>query len=261
MTLLPSKPTGKDAQLEPSRLVLYGQSKVGKTTAVSMIPNNLIVDLEHGTKYIEGAYVIDVVNKSKETDKTELEVLGELFAELAEGKHQFKFITFDTIDWLEQLFGRQVAEMYGVDHYADLEYGKGYQLLRDKLIQFLQAFERIGLNVIVIAHRKKSIIGEADKEVVAKDVDLTGKLKNFLFAWADAIGYMHRIQEEKPEFTSTALSFKTDILESLEGGCRLNHLQSKTVRLITFNTQLGQFVYTNWEEIFPVSINGNAKKD
>ena len=262
MSLLPTEQVKAPEKLEPSKLLIYGQSKVGKTTALSMLPNNLIIDFESGTSYLDGGYVIDVNKAVKEGEgQTPLNIVRQLHAELGTKEHNFKFITFDTADWLEQYMGEEVAKMAGEKHYTDIEYGKGYALVRDRIIDMVSAFEQIGLNIIIIAHRKKTTTGESGKEVEVRDVDLTGKLKNFMFSWADAIGYMHRMKEEDDAFLSTALSFKTDVLESLEGGCRIRDLQNQTVRLVTYNYAKSKFVYNNWKEIYPITLNGNGKEN
>ena len=79
------------------------------------------------------------------------------------------------------------------------------------------------------------------------DVDLTGKLKNYLFAWSDAIGYMSRAQEK--EGSVTYLSFENSSMEYMEGGCRLKRLEGKKVKLIT-QDKSGKVIENNWKEIF-----------
>jgi hypothetical protein len=125
-------------------------------------------------------------------------------------------------------------------------------MVRDSIIKMLDAFTAIGLNVIVIAHRKKTVVGETGREVTMMDVDLTGKLRSFMFSWADAIAYFHRtVDEEKPNIVTTALNFKSSNQELLESGCRIPRLANKSVNLIAYDTEKSEVISNNWKEIFP----------
>jgi hypothetical protein len=234
--MLPSKPKENSINY-PTRLLIYGQSKVGKTTQATRLKNNLILDLESGTSYVTGGYIVDVKQEAKQSKKDPLNIIREVYAELVKGGHQFKYVTFDTVDNLEVMIGDEIARENGVDHYTDMAYGKGYALVKDGVLKMLDSFHALGLIVIVIGHRKKSISGEEGKEVKVVDFDLSGKLKNALFAWADAIGYMHRVRVDTN--LDIALSFRTDEFETLEGGCRIPGLHNQTIAPLT------------WDKIFP----------
>jgi len=262
MDLIPKNKNKLGDKLEPNRLFVFGQSKVGKTTALANLPNNLIIDFEEGTKYLE-SYAINVNKYLKESENgslmTPIGVVRNVFKELKAGEHNFRTVTFDTADYLELYMGHEVERQNGVDDYRDMEYGKGYAALRDAIIKMLDTFTDAGFNVVVIAHRKKSIIGESGKEINVQDVDLTGKLKNFMFGWADAIGYMHRIvDEQNPNLVSTALNFKSDVMEALEAGCRIPHLANRSVPIITMDIEKNKIVNNNWKEIFPSIATAKA---
>ncbi len=51
MIVLP-KEIREPLRTNPATLLLYGAPKVGKTTFVSQLENNLILDLEHGSEMI-----------------------------------------------------------------------------------------------------------------------------------------------------------------------------------------------------------------
>jgi GTPase SAR1 family protein len=160
MTLLPKEKSTVDKNASPGRLFIYGPSKCGKTTALSRLPENLIVDLEEGSRYLE-CFAVNIVKQLREDPngkmKTPIGLIRLLLKELTEQQpKQFKSITFDTADWLEIFMGREIERQEGVSDYRDLEYGKGYSMVRDSIIKMLDAFTAIGLNVIVIAHRKKT---------------------------------------------------------------------------------------------------------
>ena len=56
--VLPTKKV-KAEQVNPKRLIIYSKPKAGKTTAFSMLDDNLILDLEGGSGYVD-ALKIDI---------------------------------------------------------------------------------------------------------------------------------------------------------------------------------------------------------
>ena len=50
--VLPTKPIPATS-INPQYMILYGLPKAGKTSAVAQLENNLIVDLEGGSKFID----------------------------------------------------------------------------------------------------------------------------------------------------------------------------------------------------------------
>jgi hypothetical protein len=54
--VLPTKPIPATST-NPQYLVLYGMPKAGKTSAVAQLENNLIIDLEGGSKFIDALAV------------------------------------------------------------------------------------------------------------------------------------------------------------------------------------------------------------
>ena len=50
--VLPTKKVKKE-RVNPKRLIIYSKPKTGKTTAYAGLENNLILDLENGSEYVE----------------------------------------------------------------------------------------------------------------------------------------------------------------------------------------------------------------
>lgn len=89
---LPKKKVKSDRQ-DPRVLIMFSKPKTGKTRALSMLENNLIIDTEGGTEYIE-ALKIEVSSVK--------DILEVCKAVKAEGK-PYKYITLDTITALEDM--------------------------------------------------------------------------------------------------------------------------------------------------------------
>ena len=97
-------PTQKIAVVRnnPKRLVIYSKPKVGKTTALSMLENNLILDFENGSDYVE-ALKIKIPN---------LAYLKEVGAEIIKAERPYKYITIDTVTALQDMCLSLAKKLY-----------------------------------------------------------------------------------------------------------------------------------------------------
>tara|TARA_R100000353_G_C6504060_1_gene194868 strand:- start:353 stop:1027 length:675 start_codon:yes stop_codon:yes gene_type:complete len=199
----------------PKSLLLYGAPKVGKTTALSQLDDCLIIDTEGGANMIEG-YV--------ETVKSREELI-ELLQQAQDG-HEYKYVAIDTVDKIHDWAEKTVCTEEGVKAVADLAFGKGFALVREKVLNTINILKEIFPHVIIIGHRKwaKAVV-DSKAIVEPESLDLTGKLKNMLMADCDAIGYVYR-DEEKGDLM---VSFKAN--EALEAGSRSPHLKGKDMKL------------------------------
>jgi hypothetical protein len=240
--ILPKTPT-IPTSLNPRILVLYGPPKCGKTTIVSKLPGHLLVDTEEGSDYVEA------VKLKPKTIAEYREICNEV---LRQGK-PYKYGVLDTIDQLEVWSENEatiayksspVGKSFTGDSVLELPMGAGYLWLRntfmDHLKKFIIAFEK----VIFISHvRDSQLAGKtssgqptqgmlgANGEVMAKSLDLTGKIRNMVCARADAIGYM--IREASGKLTIT---FKTH--ELVNCGSRCPHLAGQNIE------------FTSWDQIY-----------
>ncbi|MDC6350728.1 AAA family ATPase [Zeaxanthinibacter sp. PT1] len=205
----------------PKLLTLFGQSKVGKTTVLSKLDGCLIIDTEAGT---------DMVSAMK-VQANNLKEFGEVFKALLEEKKtnsfQYKYIAVDTLDNLVDWIERGICKANGVTNLIGMPYGAGYNETRLKTMTWIRRLKSVTPHLILIGHRKKTIINEeADASVSVQSLDLSGKLKNLIMADSDAIGYMFRERQE--DGTSILkVSFRAD--DELEAGTRQEHLVGKVM--------------------------------
>jgi hypothetical protein len=205
----------KPVSINPNVLLLYGAPKVGKTTMLSKLDDCLIIDTEKGSRMIEG-YISEVNSRDE---------LIKMLVEIKESKDvKFKYIALDTIDKIAEWAERRVCEEEGVSSIADLAFGKGYGLVREKVSKTVSHFKEVAEHLIIIGHRKVAYaVTEGNPIVVPESLDLTGKLKNVIMAGCDAIGYVYRNDKEE-----LMVSFKAN--EAIEAGSRCPHLKGKAVK-------------------------------
>ena len=205
----------KAVSQNPKSLLLYGAPKVGKTTALSQLKDCLIIDTEDGANMIDG-YI--------ETVKTREELI-ELLQEAQKGR-DYKYVAIDTIDRIATWAEKSVCKEENVVGIADLPFGKGFGLVREKVLNTVSILKDIFPHVIIIGHRKWArAIVDGKSIVEPESLDLTGKLKNMLMADCDAIGYVYRDDEKD----NLMVTFKAN--DALEAGSRSPHLRGKEMQL------------------------------
>lgn len=219
-------PTTKSppAQLSPNLTLLFGQSKIGKTSMIAQLEDCLLIDTEKGAGFVEAMRV----------EVGSLAELKEVSIALEKAKSEgkmYKHIAIDTIDNIADWCDERV--LYNYNHpknaappkmkanaLADIPYGGGYAASREMVMNIVLSFREFTNRLIIVGHRKQTIIGESKVEFASSSLDLTGKLKNHLCANADAIGYVHRDKEG-----NLLVSFKPS--DELEAGSRCAHLKGK----------------------------------
>jgi len=221
----------------PRRLLIYSSPKVGKTTLASELENCLLLDLENGSDFVSALCV---------KARTYKDVLLICEKVKADGK-PYKYIAIDTITGLEQMVLPLALRLYqmtpmGSTFKGDilsLANGGGYLYLRRAFDLVLEEIQAATDRLIIFAHIKDKLIGQEGKEIAAKDIDLTGKLKQIVCANSDAIGYLYR------EGNQCKLTFETS--EEVLCGARPQHLRNQ---VITISEQNEHGTKTFWDKIY-----------
>lgn len=202
----------KPISINPKILLIYGAPKVGKTTMLSKLDNCLVLDTESGSHMLEGYF--HGVNSKEE--------MISFYKDAASG-HEYEYFALDTIDRLVEWTTKDVCKECRVDDIADLPYGKGYGMVRERVMNNIKKLQSLCPKTIVVGHRKTAAAVDNSTAVDPESLDLSGKLKNQLMAQADAIGYMYRDEED-----SLMISFQPGT--ALEAGSRCNHLKGQVFK-------------------------------
>lgn len=119
----------------PTRLLLFGHTKVGKTTLLSSLPNCLLIDLEGGSNFVT-AMKIDVNKIAKKENKLPITVLKEISEAIKKSPKKYDYIAIDTATALEEIATDLATIMYknsplgksyiGNNVVTDLPKGAGY---------------------------------------------------------------------------------------------------------------------------------------
>lgn len=235
---LPTSKT-KATLTDPGKLIIYSKPKTGKTSLLAELDNNLIIDLENGTQYYDALKVS--INSVQE--------LMDLIKAIIAAGRPYKYITLDTLTKLEDLalpyaftLYRQtpMGKSFTGTSVLDLPNGAGYKYLRDAMTNLLNAIYKCADRVILLGHLKTTNIEKNGKEVSARELDLTGKIKSMVSADVDAIGLLYRGEDNK-----NILSFKTT--DDVICGARPVHLKDQEI--VISELVDGKFI-THWDKVF-----------
>ena len=229
----------------PKYLILYGLPKAGKTSAVAQLDNNLIIDLEGGSTFVDAMSIqcrtINDLGEAAQAIRAKNQEVGHNF---------YKHITIDNATRLEDICLSFAATLYRKtelgknwkgDDVTTLPRGAGYKYLRDAVKKVIDMFKELCDEFILIGHVKDSITEKDGEEVTAKEIDLVGKLGKIVCGMADAVGYVYRKGNE------THISFKGGMDDTIMEA-RAKHIAGKDI-IIAVGDEDGNLT-TYWDRIY-----------
>lgn len=216
------------ATQNPRISIFYSVPKIGKTTVLAELEDNLMLECDP-----RGADHVDAIKVDTPDWKSFYSTYVELKKEVeAEGKR--KFITLDTItpfeDWMNVVAVSSykqttIGKNFTGNNILELPQGSGYYHSRLELKKWIMALANLCEHLIIVAHVKDKIIqSKGDDQVSVKDIQLTGKSAGIVCSIADAIGYMYRDFDE-----NLCVSFKGS--ENVTAGSRCKHLRGQDIML------------------------------
>ena len=242
--VLPTKPIPATST-NPKYLVLYGLPKAGKTSAVAQLENNLIIDLEGGSQFIDAlavqARTINDLGEIAQAIRAKNEEVGHKF---------YKHITIDNATRLEDICMSYACTLYRKtelgknwkgDDVTTLARGAGYKYLRDAVKKVIDMFKDLCDEFILIGHVKDSLTDKDGEEVNAREIDLVGKLGRIICGLSDAVGYVYRRNNE------THINFRNGDKVSVTEA-RAKHLAGKDIVIATGNEDGS--ITTYWNRVY-----------
>lgn len=238
--VLPTAKVPAETQ-DPKNLIIFGLPKVGKTTILSTLENNLILDFENGSTYVDALKV----------KVSSLKKLKEVIKAIKDAGKPYTYITIDTITALEEMTKDMALKMwqnspqfttkYEIKDVTQIPNGAGYSFWRQALEAVIDLIASAAPNLIICGHVKDTALSEGLDGSV-KDLDLVGKTKRVLSAKSDAIGFVHRDEESN-------LCINFGMNGEVLCGARPAHLANKDIIVAEYQED-GTFV-SHWERIYP----------
>ena len=228
----------------PRFLIIYGRPKAGKTSCVSALDNNLIIDLEGGSEFLECLSV-----QARNVNDL-VEIATAIKAKIKEtGKKPYKFITIDNATRLEEICLSYAAQLYksqpqsknwnGTDVRL-LPQGSGYQYIRLAVRKIIDMFRDLSDYSILIGHTKDKLISKNGEDITEMSLDLVGKLGDIICGEADAVGFMYR------KGNQTIINFNSG--DDTTKGARAPHLREQKIVLV--ESDENNNLTFHWDKIY-----------
>lgn len=172
----------------PQKIVLYGESGVGKTTLGAQFENPIIIDAERSSTHIDTPRVF--VDTWQDVGTVLSELLGPQGA-------PFATVIIDTVDWVEMKCAEFICAKWKKGGIEEFGYGKGYTYLEEEFRNFLRKCDeliRVGKNVVLLAHQTLRKIEPPDEGVAFDRYEpkLSKKINPVVVEWCDALLFMYR---------------------------------------------------------------------
>jgi hypothetical protein len=188
------KHTG-EKEFKQLKSLVYGNPKVGKTTALAGVKGLWFLATERGYSFIE-CTVADIFNW-----QDALKVLAEIKT-LPKG--QCEGVVIDTVNNFIEMAEVSYCAQHKITHLSDHAFGKGYNGVKEMVLKYLVELESLGLSIHLISHAKeKELASKVRKETVVMPnmsqgmMDaMTGFVDQIFFCYIDQDG--RRMMRTKP---------------------------------------------------------------
>ena len=177
MSILPTTKTPPKASLSDLTVLLYGKTKLGKSTFSSHAESALFLATEPGLNSLS-AYQVSIQCWDD---------LLAACAEIAEGKHPFKTIIIDTVDNAYRFCTEYILRKFKVDHEADLAFGKGYALINNEFQRVLTKLAFLPHGLYLISHAKEVEIETRTGKYTRIIPTLPDKARKMVLGMADMV--------------------------------------------------------------------------
>lgn len=176
---LPTKKTPPRANLGDYSILIYGPTKIGKTTFCSRFPEVLFLATEPGLNALE-AY---------QTPITCWTDLLSTAADIAKGGHNFKTIAIDTADNAYRMCEEYVCAAENIRHPSDLEYGKGVAFVNNEFQRVLTKLAALPYGLLLVSHAREREVKTPTGKYNKTCPSLTGGAYKIILGMADMVLY------------------------------------------------------------------------
>lgn len=226
-SLLPMEKSTKPKKIDPSSIVLFGPAGSGKSTFGAALENNLIIDTEQSTDFLEGIMAVDVKNSMSRFSQ----VLKELAAYKKEHKKMpYDYVTIDSLDGLvHDIIFPYVCKQHGKKDISEFDYGAGYSQAKNILVSYMDFFDKNFKCTIYMCHYKRTIFGDTELEFDMASLNFPASIKTSLVHMIDEVGLFYSAEGVR------RINFIGS--DNMEGKSRAKHLA-------------GQDIEADWSKIF-----------
>lgn len=179
--ILPTEKSKPVNHFEDEIVLIYGAPKVGKSTFCSQFDAPLFLDSESGLRKLS------TYNISIGCWEDVLDVYKALLDAKKNGKLIYKTLVFDTINNFYLYCMDYVCKKNGIKHPSDLDYGKGWSMVRIQFTNAMNAFKSLGLGVVYVSHASEKTIKTRAGEYTRYDCAISGQAYELIVGSCDFV--------------------------------------------------------------------------
>jgi hypothetical protein len=177
--MLPTTKTPPKPNLADLTVLVYGQTKIGKSTFCSNSDRALFLATEPGLNALD-VYQVPVQS---------WEELSAACKEVEEGQHPFKTVVIDTIDNAYKFCTDYMVKKCKIEHESDLGYGKGYALVNNEFQRLLTKLAFLPYGLFLISHAKEIEIDNRSEKYTRVVPTLPDKARKIVLGMVDMVLY------------------------------------------------------------------------
>jgi hypothetical protein len=179
MALLPSAKTAPKPNLADLTVLVYGQTKIGKSTFCSNSESAVFLATEPGLN------ALDVFQVPIQSWDDLLTACGEI----TEGKHPFKTVIIDTVDNAYKFCADYILKKFKIEHESDLGYGKGYALINNEFQRVLTKLAFLPCGLFLVSHAKEIEVETRTGKYTRVVPTLPDKARKIVLGMVDMVLY------------------------------------------------------------------------
>ena len=180
---LPTTKSQPVHRFEDEITLIYGAPKVGKSTFCSQFEAPLFLDSESGLRNLE-TYTISI-----SCWQDAIDAYDALSEAKKKGELPFKTLVFDTINNFYLMCMEHVCKKNGIAHPTDLDYGKGWSMVRIPFTNLMNAYNNLGLGIVYVAHATERNIKTRKGEYTRYDAAIAGQVYELIVGSCDFVLY------------------------------------------------------------------------
>lgn len=239
--MLPTVKTPAKRNLTDLTVLLYGNTKSGKTSWCAQAEDALFFATEPGLNALE-VYQVPIKN---------WEDLLAAGAEVAEENHSFKTVIIDTIDNAFKMCSEYICKKAKIDHESDLGYGKGYALINNEFQRVLTKLAFLKQGLFLVSHAQEKQFETRTGNYTRVVPTLPDKARKIVLGMVDLILYADIEPTQGPDGKWTYRRvLRTKPSQQYEAGDRTGKLPPTI-----------DFDYRAFVEAFDNHVNGKASKE
>lgn len=180
------QPSVIDKSLKGKYVLIYGASKIGKTSFAVQAPRTLTCAFELGLNAISGQRYVPM---PKWVDFKK--VISQL--RKPQAREMYDTIVIDTATWAYGLCEKYICQREGVEDLRSIPWGQGWGMVKNEFSETLREITMLGFGIILICHEKErptDIRDEDGNALTRVEPDGPRQMREVIDALVDIIGYI-----------------------------------------------------------------------